>query len=141
MIDSGNYFAWLSKIPKAFTEEQQVKPIDLVMSSVTFMNQSWDSPSLSCCGLMIIICFIIICHSNFMLIKRENNNTNKNVIMLNIYSPSGHSRYRWVFFFIRTDLEKFSMPSLVHQWILCSEWVPSEWESKTTNKNITIIHK
>ncbi len=29
------------------------------------------------------------------------------------------------------------MPSLVQQWILCSEWVPSEWES---DKNITIIH-
>ncbi len=34
------------------------------------------------------------------------------------------------FFFIRTDLEKCSIPSLSHQWILCSEWVPSEWESK-----------
>ncbi len=31
---------------------------------------------------------------------------------------------------IETDLEKFSMTSLAHQWILCSEWVPSEWESK-----------
>ncbi len=29
-----------------------------------------------------------------------------------------------------TDLEKFSITSLAHQWILCSEWVPSEWESK-----------
>ncbi len=36
---------------------------------------------------------------------------------------------RWCFF-IRTDLEKFSIASLAHQWILCSEWVPSEWESK-----------
>ncbi len=31
---------------------------------------------------------------------------------------------------IETDLEKFSITSLAHQWILCSEWVPSEWESK-----------
>ncbi len=29
-----------------------------------------------------------------------------------------------------TDLEKFSIPSQAHQWIFCSEWVPSEWESK-----------
>ncbi len=29
-------------------------------------------------------------------------------------------------FFIRTALEKFSITSLAHQWILCSEWVPSE---------------
>ncbi len=33
-------------------------------------------------------------------------------------------------FFIGTDLEEFSITSLAHQWILCSEWVPSEWESK-----------
>ncbi len=26
--------------------------------------------------------------------------------------------------------EKNSITSLAHQWILCSEWVPSEWESK-----------
>ncbi len=31
---------------------------------------------------------------------------------------------------IRTDLEKISITSLAQQWILCSEWVPSEWESK-----------
>ncbi len=28
---------------------------------------------------------------------------------------------------IRKDLEKFSITSLAHQWIHCSEWVPSEW--------------
>ncbi len=48
----------------------------------------------------------------------------------NLYSPSGHPRCRWVCFFIGTDLGKFSITSLAHQWILCSEWVPSEWESK-----------
>ncbi len=26
--------------------------------------------------------------------------------------------------------DKFSITSLAHQWILCSEWVPSESESK-----------
>ncbi len=50
--------------------------------------------------------------------------------VLKMYSTSGHQRCRWVCFFIRTDLEKFSIPSLAHQWILWSEWVPSEWESK-----------
>ncbi len=29
-----------------------------------------------------------------------------------------------------SDLEKFSITSLAQQSILCSEWVPSEWESK-----------
>ncbi len=41
------------------------------------------------------------------------------------------------FDFIRTDLEKFNITSLAHQWILCSEWVPSEW-AQTADKNITI---
>ncbi len=35
-----------------------------------------------------------------------------------------------------SDLEKCSIASLAQQWMLCSEWVPSEWES---DKNITII--
>ncbi len=30
------------------------------------------------------------------------------------------------FDFIRTDLEKCYITSLAHQWMLCSEWVPSE---------------
>ncbi len=35
-----------------------------------------------------------------------------------------------VCFFIRTDLEKFSITWHARQWILCSEWVPSEiWSS------------
>ncbi len=37
---------------------------------------------------------------------------------------------KWMNFLIRTDLEKCYIKSLAHQWILCSEWVPSEWESK-----------
>ncbi len=51
-------------------------------------------------------------------------------MMLKMYSSSSHSRCRLVCFFIRTDLEKLSITSLAPQWILCSEWVPSEWESK-----------
>ncbi len=35
--------------------------------------------------------------------------------------------------------EKCSIQYLAEQWILCSEWVPSEWV-KTADKNITIIH-
>ncbi len=26
-----------------------------------------------------------------------------------------------------SDLEKCTITSLAHKWILCSEWVPSEW--------------
>ncbi len=36
-----------------------------------------------------------------------------------------------------SDLEKCSIASVSQQWMLCSEWVPSEWES---DKNITIIY-
>ncbi len=58
------------------------------------------------------------------------------------------SRWRWVCFFIWRDLEKCSITSVAHQWILCSEWVPSEWESKLLIKhhnnpqviNTTSIH-
>ncbi len=32
--------------------------------------------------------------------------------------------------FSSSDLEKCSLASLSQQWMLCSEWVPSEWESK-----------
>ncbi len=39
---------------------------------------------------------------------------------------------------------KFSIASLAHQWMLCSEWVPSEWESKqlikTSQKSSCKLH-
>ncbi len=44
--------------------------------------------------------------------------------MLKMYSLSGHLRCVCVFFL--ADLEKCSITSLAHQWMLCSEWVPSE---------------
>ncbi len=43
---------------------------------------------------------------------------------------AGHPRSRFICVFIRTDLEKCSITLLAHQWIFCSEWVPSELESK-----------
>ncbi len=53
-------------------------------------------------------------------------------------SVSGHPRCRQVFFsLIGTDLEKYIITTLAHQWILCSEWVPSEWV-QTADKNLTI---
>ncbi len=51
-------------------------------------------------------------------------------IVLNIYWSSSHPRFGWVCLFFATDLEKFCITSLTQQWILWSEWVPSEWESK-----------
>ncbi len=48
--------------------------------------------------------------------------------LLKIYSPSVHQRSGWVCFFIR-------FVEVSQQWMLCSEWVPSEWES---DKNITV---
>ncbi len=34
-----------------------------------------------------------------------------------------------------SDLEKCSIASFAQQWMLCSEWVPSEWESKQLIKH------
>ncbi len=39
-----------------------------------------------------------------------------------------------------SDLEKCSITSLSQQWLLCSEWVPSEWESKQLMKISQVIH-
>ncbi len=39
------------------------------------------------------------------------------------------------------DVDEFvSSSEQIWRNILCSEWVPSEWESKTADKNIIIIH-
>ncbi len=38
------------------------------------------------------------------------------------------------------DLEKLSITSLAHQWILSSEWVPSEWESKLIKLSWLKLH-
>ncbi len=46
--------------------------------------------------------------------------------LLKMDLPSDHPNCAWVCFFI----QKFCIASLAHQWILCSEWVPSEWESE-----------
>ncbi len=45
-----------------------------------------------------------------------------------MYSPSGHPWCRWVSIFIRFGE------------ILCSEWVPSEWESKQLIKLSQVTH-
>ncbi len=47
---------------------------------------------------------------------------------------------RWGSFFIWTDLEKFCIASVAYKWILCSEWVPSEWESKQLIKTYIILN-
>ncbi len=39
-----------------------------------------------------------------------------------------------------SDLEKCSIASLDHQWIICSEWVPSEWKSKQLMKHHNSPH-
>ncbi len=54
-----------------------------------------------------------------------------------VYSPSRHPRLGC---FSSSDLEKCSTASLSQQWILCSEWVPSEWVSKQLIKTSQVIH-
>ncbi len=50
-----------------------------------------------------------------------------------MYLSSGHARCRLICFIKESDLEKCIITSLAHQWILCSEWVPSEWEFKSSS--------
>ncbi len=60
---------------------------------------------------------------------------------MNIYSPSDHPRCRLVF--LHQIWRKVAFKSLAHQWMLCSEWVPSKWESKQLIKhhnNPQVIH-
>ncbi len=72
--------------------------------------------------LYIFVCFCWLCWK-YNLIKEL---FTQKWHFLNIYSPSSHLRCRWICFFIRKDQEKFSIILLVHQWLLCSEWVPLE---------------
>ncbi len=58
--------------------------------------------------------------------------------LLKISSPSGQPRSRFVFY-QGNNFEKLSITSLAQQWILCSEWVPSE-RVQTADKNITVTH-
>ncbi len=58
--------------------------------------------------------------------------------MLKMYSPSGQDVDTLV---SSAGMIWRNVASLAHQWVLCSEWVPSEWESKQLIKNKTIIHK
>ncbi len=53
---------------------------------------------------------------------------------MELCSSSDHSR--WVCFFVGTDLEKCSIKTLAHQWILCNKWVLSELESKQLKKTL-----
>ncbi len=53
------------------------------------------------------------------------NSSAKNKNWLKIYSPNVDE--------FNSSLEKISR-NIAHQWILCSEWVPSDWVSKELKK-------
>ncbi len=55
-----------------------------------------------------------ILHTGVLICKVEGIVHLKKKHFLKIYSPSCHKRCRWVCFFNRTDLEKFSIASLTH---------------------------
>ncbi len=77
----------------------------------------------------------------FSDLRKSLHSLSKNKNLLKMYSPFGHLRCRWVCFFIGTDMEKCIITLLPHQWIICSEWVPSEWESKHhNNPQVGLIH-
>ncbi len=69
------------------------------------------------CKVNSILVFKGIVHpKNFFFLKRE------------FYSHLGR-------FLHQNRLEKYSITSLAHQWILCSEWVPSEWVQTAESKH------
>ncbi len=67
-------------------------------------------------------------HMCWTFVLRERNISAKNENLLKMCSPSGNQDVDE--FVSSSDLEKCSIASLAQQWMLCSEWVPSEWESK-----------
>ncbi len=58
-----------------------------------------------------------------------------------MYTPWGEAIQDVDEFVSSSELQKFSITSCAQLWILCSEWVPSKWESKQLIKKVTIIHK
>ncbi len=68
-------------------------------------------------------------HMCWTFVLRERNISAKNENLLKMCSPSGNQDVD-EFVSSSSDLEKCSIASLAQQWMLCSEWVPSEWESK-----------
>ncbi len=106
------------------------RQVSLFLSEIFCFNTAiiralcyWGVHLKSCAEL-----FVVRSTDPHVAIQRNSAPQNEN--LLKMYSSSGHPRCRWVCFFIRTDLEKFSITSIAHQWIHCNEWVPSEWESK-----------
>ncbi len=69
-------------------------------------------------------------NASMLLFFYLKNSSPRNENVLRMYLLSGHPSCSWVCFFMETDLENCIITSLAHQWILCSQWVPSEWESK-----------
>ncbi len=56
-----------------------------------------------------------------------------------LFKGISHLKMNICWYFL-SDLEKCWIASLAHQWILCSEWVPSEWESKQLIKTSQVTH-
>ncbi len=74
---------------------------------------------------------LIIIKKSMMKIPLSNGkSSHKNLNLLNMYSLSDHSRCKMSFFLHWNRFGEFSLTSLAHKRILCSEWVPSEWEFK-----------
>ncbi len=66
----------------------------------------------------------------------ERNNTSPKKLKVLTLRPSN----MLMSLFLWTDLEKRSITSLAHQWIISSEWVPSEWGSKRLIKTSQVTH-
>ncbi len=112
LVSGGELFDFLAE-KESLTEEEATQFLKQILDGVHYLH----SKRIAHFDLKVstrMICFKRIVHP-----KRK------------ISSRSGQPMCSYV---IATCLEKFSITSLAHKWILCSEWVPSEWEFRQLHK-------
>ncbi len=114
---------------KRITKWQINKQIALVPSKMTKLNFStgfWIIAENNLCDqqkFMILTCFVYQCDG----ILRNSSQKNDFFFWKCTHSQTIQDVDEFVY---SSDLEKCSISSLAQQWTFCSEWVPSEWESK-----------
>ncbi len=110
------------------TEEWVINDIIFIFGLTIPLMFEMREQSISYLFLIFLYCFVVLNKLTIYIVIP------KMKICLNCTHPQAHPRHRWVCLRIRRPLEKCSISSLAHQWIPCSEWVPSEWESTTADK-------
>ncbi len=89
----------------------------------------------------VYFCYTLYSREYFYKLK-SGSNLFQEVLKLYTYKFTTTSTLIIVYLLFKVYFENM-LVYLLHKvyWILCSEWVPSDWESKQLIKNIAIIHK